>query len=134
MRFDFVFSYWIFAWYLFYVLKLTSYKPKIALIIGIIHNSILLLSMIYYKNDWIHILTFCFINLCIKVIPLWTIRHEEYRWKDAYALLIYFIIYLIWLYLNNQIKSISLQKSIQRLKNNMPAGPFTYYVDKYLRS
>jgi hypothetical protein len=31
LRFDYVFSYWIFIWYLFYELKWTSYNPKLAL-------------------------------------------------------------------------------------------------------
>lgn len=39
MRLDYVFSYWIFAWYLLYIAKITKYNPKFVLILGIIENS-----------------------------------------------------------------------------------------------
>jgi len=131
MRFDFVFSYWIFAWYVLYALRVTTLIPKIALIFGIIHNTGLLLSMFYYKNDWIHIATFCFINLWIKVIPLWTVRNEPYRWKDFYALVVYFMIHLVWLFINGKLKLNT--DGLQLVKNNLPIGPFMQLVDKYVR-
>ena len=132
MRFDFVFSYWIFAWYVFYALQLTTFSPKIALIVGLIHNTGLLLTMIYYKNDWIHIGTFCFINLFIKVIPLWTVRDDPYRWKDFHALVVYYIIHLVWLVMNGQIKPNGVN-ILTLVKNNLPVGPFMQLVDKYIR-
>jgi len=131
MRFDFVFSYWIFAWYVLYALRVTTLIPKIALIVGILQNTGLLLLLFYYKNDWIHIATFCFINLCIKVIPLWTVRNEPYRWKDFYALVVYFMIYLVWLFINGKLKLNT--DGLQLVKNNLPIGPFMQLVDKYVR-
>jgi len=131
MRFDLVFSYWIFAWYVLYALGVTTFIPKIALIVGIIHNTGLLLSMFYYKNDWIHIATFCFINLCIKVIPLWTVRNEPYRWKDFYALVVYYMMHLVWLFINGQMNGID--KALDQVKKNLPIGPFMQLVDKYVR-
>ena len=131
MRIDFVFSYWIFAWYLLYTFRVTTFNPKIALVIGIIQNIGLLLLMLYYKNDWIHIATFCFINLCIKVIPLWTVRNDPYRWKDFYAFVIYFMIYIVWLFINGQ-HTLGI-KGLQDIKANLPIGPFMQFVDKYVR-
>ena len=130
MRFDLVFSYWIFAWYVLYALQLTTFNPKIALVIGLIHNTGLLLTMIYYKNDWIHIATFCFINTFIKVIPLWTVRNDPYRWKDFYAFVIYYMIHLVWLFVNQHTLDI---KGLQKIKANLPIGPFMQFVDKYVR-
>ena len=133
MRFDFVFSYWIFAWYVLYIFRVTTFIPKIALVVGVIHNTIMLLMMIYYKNDWIHIATFCFINTFIKVIPLWTVRNDPYRWKDFYALVVYFMIYVVWLFINGQLH-VGLENGLEKIKNNLPAGPFMQFVDKYIRS
>jgi hypothetical protein len=133
MRVDFVFSYWIFTWYVLYALRLTTYNPKIALVLGMIHNTGLLLLMLYYKNDWIHIATFCFINTFLKVIPLWTVRNDPYRWKDFYALLVYFMIYIVWLFINGQLHTKGIEKGLQQMKNNLPAGPFMQLVDKYVR-
>lgn len=131
MRFDFVFSYWIFAWYVFYALGLTTYNPKIALVIGLIHNTGLLLTMIYYKNDWIHIFTFCFINTFIKVIPLWTVRNDPYRWKDFYAFVVYYMVHVVWLFVNGQHNDV--ERGFHLIKNNLPIGPFMQFVDKYVR-
>jgi hypothetical protein len=131
MRFDYVFSYWIFAWYVLYALNLTTFHPKIALVIGLIHNTGLLLTMIYYKNDWIHIATFCFINTFIKVIPLWTVRNDPYQWKDFYALVVYYMIHLVWLYVNGQHSDV--ERGLHLIKNNLPVGPFMQLVDKYVR-
>lgn len=133
MRFDFFFSYWIFAWYVFYALQLTTFNPKIALVIGIIHNLGLLLIMLYFKNDWIHIVTFCFINTFIKVIPFWTVRNDPYLWKDFYALVVYFMIYIVWLFINGQLHTSGIDKGLQQIKANLPAGPFMQFVDKYVR-
>jgi hypothetical protein len=131
MRFDYVFSYWIFAWYVLYAFNLTTFHPKIALVIGLIHNTGLLLTMIYYKNDWIHIATFCFINTFIKVIPLWTVRNDPYQWKDFYALVVYYMIHLVWLYVNGQHSDV--ERGLHLIKNNLPIGPFMQLVDKYVR-
>ena len=132
MRFDYVFSYWIFAWYVLYAFNLTTFHPKIALVIGLIHNTGLLLTMIYYKNDWIHIATFCFINTFIKVIPLWTVRNDPYQWKDFYALVVYYMIHLVWLFVNGQHSDV--ERGLHLIKNNLPIGPFMQLVDKYVRS
>ena len=126
-----MFSFWIVVWYVLYELSVTTFNPKIPLVLGVIHNTILLLIMFYYKNDWIHIVTFCLINLCIKGIPLWTLRHDAYRWKDLYALVVYFILYIMWLYVNGQLKLKS--DGLHEIKNNLPSGPFTKFVYKYVR-
>ena len=130
MRFDFVFSFWIFVWYVLYVLRVTTFIPKIPLVLGVIYNTILLLLMFYYKNDWIHIITFFIINLCIKGIPLWTVRNEPYRWKDFYALVVYFILFILWIFINGELKLNA--DGLQEIKENRPSGPFTKFVYKYI--
>ena len=89
--------------------------------------------MFYYKNDWIHIVTFFLINLCIKGIPLWTVRNDPYRWKDFYALVVYFIMYIIWLFVNDQLHTRGIEKGLQQIKDNVPSGPFMQFVDKSIR-
>lgn len=97
---DFVFSYWILVWYILYELKMVKYNPKIALIFGLVVNLIMLSTMIYFNNSWINILSFCVINFFIKVWPLIRLRNTEYKWTDFYALIVSYIIYLLWLILN----------------------------------
>lgn len=133
MRFDFLFSYWIFIWYFFYIFGVTTFNPKIALVIAILQNMILLSIMFYVNQSWFNLITFCIVNIIVKIIPFWTLRHTMYLWKDFYALAYLFMIYVGWLYVNNQLTSRVLKQLIDRLYDNKPIGPFTYYVDKYLK-
>ena len=129
MRFDFVFSYWIFMWYIFYIIGIVKYNPKWALTIGLIENIGALLIMIFYKNSFINIFLFCFINLFIKILPLWTLRKSKYDINGIYSLIILFCIYLLWLKINN----IPFKNEwFDYIKKDNDPGPFTYYAKKLL--
>jgi hypothetical protein len=130
-RIDFVFSYWIFTWYLLFIFKYTKYSPKLALIIGIIHNTLLLISMIFYKYNIINILFFCIINICIKIIPLWTLRNNNIY--DITATLVLFFIYNIWLYLNKTNMFILFINQHNNIKNNKPVGPVINIMNKIFK-
>jgi len=119
-----IFSYWIFAWYLLYELKYIKSSPKLAIIIGLISNIILLLLMIYYNNNIYNILLFCIVQLFIKIIPLWRLRNNNIY--DYKSLIILFIIYMLWLFINNtniyKLNKIKLKK----IKNNINIGQISY--------
>jgi hypothetical protein len=102
MRFDYLFSYWIFVWYLLYFFRITKYNPKFILICGIIENIILLFFMIYYKTKTIVILLFIFGMFIIKIIPTYIIWNTNIKGKDILFTFTLFFIYLIWLYINNK--------------------------------
>ena len=127
-RFDFVFSYWIFAWYILYELGFNIYNPKIAIIIALIDNIALLCLMIYFSNSLINIGLFCLINFFIKVIPLWRLRNTNYKISDCYALLFLFLLYISWLYINKVNITKLLQERYDKIKNNDIIGPFMYYM------
>ena len=130
-RIDFVFSYWIFTWYLLFIFKYTKYSPKLVLIIALIHNTILLMIMIFYKYNIYNILFYCIINLFIKIIPLWTLRNNKSY--DIKATLTLVIIYMIWLYINNTNVIIVYNKQINNIKNNKPVGPVTEFINKLFK-
>ena len=102
MRFDYLFSYWIFVWYLLYFFRITKYNPKFVLICGIIENIILLFFMIYYKTNLNVIIFFIFGMFIIKIIPTYTIWNTIIKWRDILFTFILFFIYIIWLYINNK--------------------------------
>jgi len=70
VRSDFVFSYWIFTWFILYLLKIVPYSPKFVIILGIIENLFVFMYMIFYKSPIYNIIKFIIINILIKVIPL----------------------------------------------------------------
>lgn len=130
-RFDFVFSYWIFLWYIFYILKIVKYNPKWALTIGLIENTFLFALMIFYKNSFINIFLFCFINIFIKILPLWSLRKTTYEINGFYSMIILFCIYLLWLKINN-LDILKNSEWFNYIKKDNELGPFTYYVKQLL--
>ena len=81
--------------------------------------------MIYYKNKIQYILTFIFINIFIKVIPLIILWNTPNDIDDFYAGLIVVLIYIGWLYLNktNIMIQITQSDTWNRIKQNKTFSP-----------
>ena len=101
MRFDYLFSYWIFLWYLLYFFRITKYNPKFVLICAIIENIFFLFFMIYYNTNLSVIILFICGMFIIKIIPLYLIWNTIIKWRDIVFTFILLFIYIIWLYINN---------------------------------
>jgi len=127
-RFDFVFSYWIFAWYIFYALGLTTYSPKAFLILSVSINVLIFLSMIYYKNSSIFIALFVIANFIIKVAPIFFLRNVSNKPRDYYAGLGLFVIYNIWLLINGTSFIEILKNQYDAIVKNEARTPFMHYV------
>jgi len=103
LRFDLVFSYWIYAWYLLYAFNIIiSYSPKFALLLGLMENMIMLLLMLLYGTSKETIFYFVLINALIKGLPLYYLRHQTIHSKDIYFTGGLFVLFIIWLYINKQ--------------------------------
>ena len=131
MRFDLIFSYWIFAWYLLYMAKIVSYKPKLAILLGIIDNTIMLLGMILYGSNLRTILSFITINVFIKLLPYYSLRHETIRISDWNPTIILFLIYCFWLYLNKENLTGNYKKVFDSLINNRDDTPAMQLFKKF---
>jgi len=101
-RFDFILSYWIFAWYILYITKFVSYSPKLIIIFGIIENAITLIIMLLHGSNSKTILYFVIINIVIKGIPFYTVRNDTIRSRDIFATICVILIYLLWVKINGQ--------------------------------
>lgn len=101
IRFDLVFSYWIFLWYLLYEWEFTQYNPKFALMVGLIENFVYLLCMIFYKNTIVNIWLFVIINVFIKILPLYMVRGTSISKSDIVFSFALFFIYIVWLIVND---------------------------------
>jgi hypothetical protein len=127
-RFDFVFSYWIFFWYLCYEARITQYNPIVALYFGILENLAVLCAMLYYNNSNEQVFSFCFLVFCFKVFPLWSLRNTKYSIYDMYTMIVLFLVYLFWLFINRvQLKTMWL-KTLQNIQKNKPLGPFMSFI------
>jgi len=136
-RLDLIFSYWILAWYLLYITKITTYSPKFIIILGIIENTILLFFMIQNGSTIETIIKFIVLNTIIKIVPYYTIRNDKIREKDILASIIIFIIYIIWLYMNEETilkKYNNIYKSLIQNKNDTPGMIMLNFLLKQIKN
>jgi hypothetical protein len=130
-RIDFIFSYWVFAWYLLYMARITVYSPKVGLIIALIEAIISFLLM--KTADTFTRLSTIIIISCIKILPLITLWREPIRQIDIWVLFLLFIIYNVWLGVHGE-TVISIYKKIQvLLDKNTHQLPAMYILSKLLR-
>ena len=84
--------------------------------------------MIIKGTKRITILYFIIINFLIKVLPIYYLRAETIRIKDVYMTILLFVIFILWLYINN----ISLIENIKIIYNSLIYGenktPFMKFV------
>ena len=132
MRFDLVFSYWIFIWYLLYMMSFVKYNPKFAILLGIIENIVLLILMATHGANKRTIFYFVFINTLIKVLPFYTLRHDVVKIKDVKAMLILFGIYIVWIVVNKQNLAGNYKMVYDSLTQNRDTMPFLALV-KYVK-
>ena len=95
--FSHVFSYWIFIWYIFHLLRVIPYSPKLALLLGIIVNVIMLFVMMYNNVSRKRIFILIFFLLVMKGLPFYTLKRERIRIKkDLCVLAIVFLLYFVY--------------------------------------
>ena len=131
-RFDYVFSYWIFIWFIGYKLHIIPYNPKLFLSIALLENLFYLWLMFYYHNSSLYILLFVLLNVVIKVLPLLLLWNTPTisKIQDILFGLFLILFYFIWLVINKVNIIQSLFSSYNGIKNNKPVTPFIYYVSK----
>jgi hypothetical protein len=134
IRPDLIFSYWIYLWYILYIFKVLKYNPKLAIICGMFENIIVLILMYIYNTKKILVVLFIIMFFILKLIPLYTIWNDNIKLKDDIInTSLLFIIYLIWIRLN-QLNIIDALNSTKNLilynKNTMPGMIILQYISK----
>ena len=124
IRPDFIFSYWIFAWFLLYFFKVTQYNPKYLLLLGVLENLMTIIIGLYYKTSIMYIVYFIFIMIIMKIIPLYlSWNNFTSLRRDIFASIFVFVLYCLWLHFNKT-DVLSIQKkiidSIIKEKNETP--------------
>lgn len=135
IRIDFIFTYWIIFWYFLYIFKIVNSSPKIAFILGILHNIILVLFLIYDKiylelGKYQTIIIFLFILFIIKVIPLYIIRKDKLKWNDFLNLCFLFLLYHFWLFIQNQNFLEIQEKIFHAIQYNTKETPILFTLHK----
>jgi hypothetical protein len=123
-RIDFIFSYWIFLWYLLYLFRIVNFNPKFAILCGFIENIAILLLMFYYGTKKRLVLLFFIMFVLLKIIPLYSIWNTKIRARDIVASIILFIIYLAWVKKSPSYFKKQTQDLIVYNKNTLPGMIF----------
>jgi hypothetical protein len=94
---DYLFSYWLFFWYLLYITGIfTKYNPKISIILGLVMNLYIIYLMIYNKQFYMLFLVITVIFI-IKIIPLISLRNTKIKLNDFLFGFFLFLIYCLWI-------------------------------------
>jgi hypothetical protein len=137
LRFDLVFSYWIFVWFILYLFKLTKYSPKFALILALLENTIMLILMFLYGTSIKTIIYFIIINTLIKLLPLYYLREERIKIRDIYFTAFLFVLFILWLSINKQSLTGNLKTIYNSLlygKNETPFMSLLTNIKKYYKT
>ena len=130
IRPDLIFSYWIYVWYILYAFHFTTFNPKIALLIGLIDNIIMLILMLHYGTKTKTIFWFIVINTFIKIVPLYYLRKDVFKWKDIYFTCILFVLFIFWLHMNKQSLIGNIKLIHDSLFYNQENTPFLILINK----
>jgi len=131
LRPDYIFSIWIFVWYILYELSIIKYNPKIWLIISLIIIIHYILLLIYYKRFYM-LFIFVIVNFIIKVLPILSLYNTKIVLKYFIFGIFLFIIYNFWLLYNNY-NAIKVAKSFYNaLTYNKINSPLMTFINKLI--
>lgn len=100
-RFDLVFSYWVFAWWVLYMARAVPRwaSPLLALCIGAGENLLLLVWMLWNGYNWRVVGLFVCLNSLTKGVPIWLLLRTGGRihlLRDLVVLAAVFAAYVAW--------------------------------------
>ena len=68
--------------------------------------------------------------MCIKIIPLWSLRNTYINKMDIFATIILFIMYNIWLAINHENMVHLSEIGYEAVKDNKINTPIIYWIDR----
>jgi len=145
IRADYIFSYWLIAWFLIYYIRVNFLKksktvehfikygnPKFALLCALFEN-LCVLCYIFVKNaNWYIIAKYVISILVLKIIPLYLL--QPYRMNlpnDIYVTFTLFLIYFVYLRLfSESVYNIYVNKIGQSILLDKNETPLEYLLYK----
>jgi len=131
-RIDYIFSYWIFFWYLLYLTNFVKYNPKFVILCGLFENLFIMLLMIYYKTKKRLLFLFFIMFVLLKVIPLLSIWTTKVKVNDIKFTFILFAIYVCWTFFNKKTLSDFYMQTSKLIFHNKNTLPGMKFLDKFL--
>lgn len=100
---DFIFSYWIFAWFLiYYAVPYDIPSPKLSILFALIENIAELFFLLTVEPTMWKIVLFILMIVVMKGIPLYLLRNVPIVFsKDILSLIVVFLLYNAYLFARN---------------------------------
>ena len=117
----FIYSYWLFTWFLLYLLNIVPYNPIFYLIIGYILTIFEFIYLILKKTNKYNLIKYAFINIIIKVFPIIILIYlNKYKSNsnDIYIGFILIIVYLLLMIIMKINPSLEYHKLLDTYINN----------------
>lgn len=117
----FIYSYWIFTWFILYLLNIIPYNPIFYIIIGYIISIFELLYLFLKKTNKYNLIKYTIINIIIKVFPiiiLIYLNKYKFNYKDIYFGIILLNIYIFLMIVLNINPFIEYNKLLNTYINN----------------
>lgn len=97
IRADFLFTFWVIFWYVFYLTGYFKQSPKLSFYLLLLVNLFILVSMIFKKMKARPILYFILIIAGTNLLPLLTLYDATINKADLLATVGLFVMFIGWL-------------------------------------
>ena len=127
LRADLIITNWIFVWVFLYIIGLTKYSPKLAIIIAIIGN---IVGSPLLKTVNAQTKSILLIGFLIKLGAFYLVRNDTITKGDVIIFILFFLAYNLWVTINNETVLGYYEKIYKSLNNNDNNTPFVNFVHK----
>jgi len=142
LRIDFLFSYWIFAWFfLFYFVDKntnmgkwihTHLNPALALWFALIENIFTMGYVLFSHFSLDYFFKMTIVILLAKVTPLYLIRKYPIHWRnDIFGFLILFGLYNLYLFTNDTNVIEVYRRTLQSFKEGKNETPLFSFLKRF---
>ena len=129
LRVDLIFSNWITVWFILYFIGWIKYSPKFAVTIGLLENTYL---MFILKTANIQTILSLMFVISIKFMMFYIVRNDTLRKIDIGFSLILFMIYIVWVHINNETIVGYYKKIEDSLNKNDNNTPIVHVLNRIL--
>lgn len=104
LRPDYIFSFWIFIWYLLFIAKIVSVNPFYLLCFALLVNCIDIIIRLSMNYSTKGIVSYIIITFLMKVLPILHLYNTYDSYNFDVSFIYIFIIHIFWLWMNDMIK------------------------------
>lgn len=98
---DLIFSNWIVAWFVLYMLGIVAIAPKLWMMVGLFGNFWLLLLVVFkLKANLSIVVRFVVIVFITKALPLFVVRQQRITQEEVVYSIVFLCVHLVWLFLH----------------------------------